>query len=312
MASTRLYTENRKNRQPNIDDFPANLKVWPVLLVAAERCGCGGAARLWHIAKHINPGGCGAIPAGSLRRYVLKGLSVKRAVYDAWLKRAELIGLLRRQGEYILITGIARAADLLGVDRINRPVFMNTGSLVRKGWFSYAWAAWLVSHNFTDRPVSRALLREMSGVSERNQRELERRADVKNIANYAVDTEWKADDLQGIRENQRQGAFAYKDFIGWRLPNSRQIEGIKAAPKGSTRRINRRLAAGKVDSLNTVERDPMVRLYCQNDKQFDKTIQKIRRLKNKVTDDLPLIVYLFGSNPHGFGLYSAQYESLQA
>ena len=304
MATNTSYNKNRLNVKPLYNEFPASIRVWPDLLITAEQRSSGGAARLWMIAKHINPGGCGVIPTKALRNYAVKGLGIKRAKYDTWLDRADLIGLLSRHGEYIRITGIARAAALLGVDRIRRPVYLDIGALVRPGWFSQVWAAWLKVNGFTDQPISRAALRELSGVSERNQRELERRAAVVNRANYAIDANLPADNLAGIRDFNHPGAFRYKNVIAWRLPNSREVnQDVDIAAKGSTRRTNKRLASWLSDLSNSVGR-ASVRLYNQNDKQLDKTTNKIRRLGCKGADDLPDQVYLLDGPGHRFGMYA--------
>jgi len=222
------------------------------------------------------------------------------------LDRALLIGLLQLHDGCITITGIAQSAHILGVDRVRQPVFMDACTMVRQGWFAHVWSAWLVSSGFTERPISRAALRALSGVSERNQRELERRAGVKNIANYAIDMNQKADNVPGIREFKHAGAFAYGENIAWRLPNSRNVQNIKAAPKGATRRINRQLAALRYGLVESVEQDPsMVRLYCKTDKQVKNTMTRIRQLGRKGKDDLPDMVYLFDGKGRGFGMYAA-------
>jgi len=305
MAIHKLYTKNRKIKQLN--NYPASIRIWPDILVSAVKNNAGGAARLWMIAKHINPGGCGVIPGKSLRHYALKGLGIKRAKYDAWLDRATMTGLLSRRDENIRITGIAQAAALLGVARIRRPVYQDIGALVRQGWFAQVWAAWLACHGFTDRPISRAKLRELSGVSERNQRDLERRADVVNLPNYAIDDSLPADNLAGIRDFHHPGAFKYKNVTAWRLPNSREIKNINQAAKGSTRRTNKRLAALHYGLVEKVGRD-LVRLYCKKDQQLKSTTKKIRKLDSKGRGNLPEILYLFdkkASKSRGFGIYAA-------
>jgi len=303
VATNQSYNKNRKNVKRLYNEFPVRIRIWPDLLIKANQRSIGGAVRLWMIAKHINPGGCGAIPTKALRHYT-KGLGIKRAKYERWLDGAILTGLLSRRDKNIQITGIARAAAILGVDRIRRPIYLDIGALVRSGWFSQVWAAWLKVNEFTDRPISRAKLRELSGVSERNQRDLERRADVVNLPNYAIDDNLPADNLAGIRDFHHPGAFRYKKVVAWRLPNSRKVnQDVNIAAKGSTRRTNKRLASWLSNSSNSVGRD-LVRLYCNTDKQLKNVTNKIRRLGRKGKDVLPDQVYLFDGPGHRFGIYA--------
>jgi len=308
MATKQSYNKTCKKVKSIDNQYPASIRIWPDLLIAANRNGDGGAARLWMIARHINPGGCGAIPTKALRNYAVKGLGIKRAKYDTWLDGAIRAGLLSRGDEKIRITGIALSAGLLGLNKIRRPVYLDIGALIRPGWFSQVWAAWLKVYKLTGRPISRAKQRELSGVSERNQRELERRAGVVNRANYAIDANLSADNLAGVREYKNHpGAFAYgykKKVIAFRLPNSREVnQNVNLAAKGSTRRTNKRLASLLPDLLTTVGR-ASVRLYCKTDKQLKETQNKIRRFGRKGIDDLPDQVYLFDGPGHRFGKYA--------
>jgi len=305
VATKQSYNKNRKNVKRLYYQYPASIRIWPDMLIKANQNSIGGAVRLWMIAKHINnPGGCGVLPTKELKRYAVKGLGIKRALYDTWLNGAILAGLLSKHGDNIRIAGMARAVLLIGLEKIKQPVYINIGALVRPGWFPQVWAAWLKVNGFTDRPISRAKLRELSGVSERNQRELERLAGVVNRANYAIDENLPADNLAGARDFHHPGAFRYKNVIAWRLPNSREVnQDVKIAAKGSTRRTNKRLAFLLSNSSNKAGRD-LVRLYNQNDKQLKNTKNKIRRLGRKGADDLPDQVYFYNGPGHSFGMYA--------
>jgi len=303
MAIHKLYTKNRKTEQPNFisPDYPAIMKAWPDILLAGAGTNAGGAARLWHLAKSINRG-CGVIPAKALRKYI-SFLGIKQPRYNRWLDHAFQLGLLEKNDRNIKIASIAKTAHILGVDHLSGAVQLKPVMLVKKGWTSWAWAGWLKIRNFTDRPISRATLRKLSGICERHQLELEKKSRVFNRHNYAIDYNRGADQLAGIRDYERQDAFVYQGHIAWRLPNSKEIKNIQVSKKGATRRNNNQLAALKGRAIKT-QRDPFIRIYNDTDKQFKQSLKTIRRLSGKGHDNLPNTLYCLESVVYGNGEYA--------
>ena len=274
--------------------------MYPDILLHAARGKNGGAVRLWFLAKHFNPGGCGVIPNKAFRHYVINDLKMKRGTYDVWLARALHIKLLERQGENLKLAGIARAAVILGVEYIEQPVDMPLDKLIKKGWLSWVWGAWLLCNGFT-RPISRAALRDLSGVPERNQRDYENRAGVINHANYAKHKGANTKEtFYHLKIEKGRPVFDHEGQTLERLPNSREIKNkhIQTAPKGRTRRVNSQLQ----DLLNIGGRDPkqtITRRYCQGEKQTGAALKRIMNLKNKGAHGLPDYVYQ-AANIKGF------------
>lgn len=280
------------NKDKNSQDTK-RIKIYPDLLLTAARGNNGGAAKLWTLAKFFNPGGCGAIPNKDFRQFAIKDLKIKRGTYDVWLARALHIKLLERSGDNLILTGYARAAVILGVDHVGRPVNIPLEKLIKRGWLSYVWASWLLSHGFTDKPISRAALRDLSGVPERNQIEYERKAGVINHSNYAkhegVDTK---EDFYHLAIEKGRPVFDHEGQTLERLPNSREIENehIRTAPKGRTRRVNSLLKDLSVNG----GRDPkqtITRKYCRGEKQAEQARKKIGRMANQGIRGLPDFIY---------------------
>jgi len=281
----------------NCQYIKTGVKIYPDLIIAGikDHNKNGGAVKLWTLARHFNqPGGCGYIPAKALRHYLINDLGVKRGVYDVWLSRALAIGLLERKDKdkNIKIVGLARAAAILKVDHIRRPEYIYIGKLIKKHWLAWIWAAWLESMRLLDRPISRAALRDISGIPERSQVDYERLARVINHANYAKHE--GAESKEAIFNLLMQGrpVFDNNGQTIERLPNSRDFEDsdIAPAPEGRTRRANSQLK----DLLNIGGQDPKKtkeRRYCQGGKQTEETLKKIARCKNKGGLDLVKWIY---------------------
>ena len=115
------------------------------------------------------------------------------------------------------------------------------------GWRANLWAAYLASLGDGKVTISRAKLRELSGVPERTQARWEGEAGVIARANYAV-SDRDASELTLEREFGRAGAFAWRDaasgqmVLSWRLPDTRIASGqLRSCASGRTRKINREL-----------------------------------------------------------------------
>jgi len=200
---------------------------------------------------------------------------------------------LERSGDNLKRAGLARAAVILGVEHVKRPVNMPLDKFVKKGWLAWVWAGWLLIQGHLDKPISRAALRDLSGIPERTQLEYEKKAGVINHHNFAkhegINTIEQFYDLSIIKGRP---IFDYQGQVLERLPNSRELgnEHIQAAPKGRTRRANSRLK----DLLNTGGQDhkqTITRRYCQGEKQAEAVLKRITNLKNKGAHSLPGWIY---------------------
>ena len=277
------------------------IKIYPDILIAAARGANGGAAKLWALAKHANPGGCGSIPNKALRQYVINDLGVWRGTYDVWFARALKIKLLERQDNNIKRTSVARAAVIVGAEHVKRPVYIDLSKFIKTGWLAGVWAAWLISNKLTDKPISRAALRVLSGIPGRCQLDYEKLAGVYNRHNYSkhegINTK---EAYYYLSQEKKRPVFDYQGQVMERLPNSREVndQSITLAPKGRTRRVNSQLK----DLLNIGGQDPkntITRLYCQGDKQTKATLKHIARQDIKGVPGLPEWVHK-KANKKGF------------
>jgi len=288
------------------------IRVYPDILLRASRNENGGAVRLWILAKNFNEGGCGVIPNKAFRQYVINDLKVKRGTYDVWLARAKHIGIFKieevgpieDQKQYYKLAGYARAAVIVGCDRLGRGEYLPLEKFIKKGWLGYVWATWIKSHRLEDRPISRRTMQELSGISERSQRLYDKQAGIETQANYAKDTtragsQGMVDYINEFEQDKiKSKAFLNNGEITWRLPNSYKTKDIEEAPKGRLRRINNQLQ----DLLNNGGRDPKsgnyVRRYCESDKQVKRSQKNIRKLGNKDIE-VPDFIYQL-SDKKGF------------
>lgn len=179
-------------------------------------------------------------------------LSLDPRKFRRWLREAERTGLLRvkpsRRGPLLILTGIERAAEILGCESLGpRPMSIPAELLIGSGWRANMWGAFLASLGDGKVTISRAKLRELSGVPERTQARWEGEAGVIARANYAV-SDRAAGGLEWERDFIRAHAFAWRDaasggrVIAWRLPDTRIASGLlRSCANGRTRKINREL-----------------------------------------------------------------------
>ena len=85
-----------------------------------------------------------------------------------------------------------------------------------------------------------------------------------------------------------------------RLPNSREINSqkIQAAPKGRTRRANSQLKDLSINGGRD-HKQTLTRRYCQGEKQAEKNLKRIGKLRIKDIPGLPDYIYQ-AANKQGF------------
>jgi hypothetical protein len=262
------------------------MKIYPDILLNAKNETDGGAIRLWSIAKHLNPGGCGAIPYKSLRKYSLTILKLKRGTFDIWISRAIYRGLITREGKNIKMASVAKVASLYGLKKISRPIYIGIARLINHGWSAYVWNGWLQSAGMMNKPRSRYVFETSSGIKPRTQLNYENKSNVINHANYAKHLEEASlENCWELKANQGRPIFLYcGKEIYERLPNTREsnIPDLKPASRGRIKRINSDLKRinqvrnlskyGGQDSLE------LMRIYCASREQKKSCLAKIRKL----------------------------------
>ena len=216
------------------------MKVYPSILVQAEtnRQPLGGY-RVWFLAKHWHKAS-GYIPAKKFKEY-LKELGIAKSSYHRWIKEAYDLGLFQKVDKLIKLASWTNASKLAGCKKLDNPVKIEVDQFIGAGWMSFVWAGFLKNH---EGIIARATLQELSGgVPERTQRYRERRAGVKNHANYASFGKVKDHPEQAYSVYGEQGYYQQAGEIRRRLPNSRTVpECIQQAKRGRKKKINRALA----------------------------------------------------------------------
>ena len=259
------------------------MKVYPSILSYAEANELPlGGFRVGFLAKDWDRGKAGIIPFREFKHY-LKGLGVAKSTYSRWIREAFNLGLFQRVSkELVKLASWDDFGFIAGCPAIERPAEIEIDKFINAGWLSFGWAGFLTNH---EGIIARATLQELSGgVPERTQRYRERRAGVKNHANYASFGKVKDHPEQAYSVYGEQGYYQQAGEIRRRLPNSRTVpECVQQANKGRLKWINRTLAALSCD---TAFRNVSVyRLYSDSYKQTKRIKQQDRKQDDRNKPD---------------------------
>jgi hypothetical protein len=234
-----------------------HVKFWPLMGVAAAKHGEGGAWQAWTLAKSLDKSGTGAIPMADLQALV-SDLGINPRTWQRWMAaacRLTLIHVRSNSPELISLASHAAAAVLLGCDDIGtRPASIRAGDLTGKGWRSYVWAAYEVTHG--GRPISRAKQEQLTGVPTRTQRAHDNQAGVDRRPHYAI-SDQPTDELTIVSElGNHKGAFKFYDkkhphgVLAWRLPDSRTTTAAESLQRGRSKKISKAIARLNFQRLN--------------------------------------------------------------
>jgi len=277
------------------------VRVYPELIFQAEKHNKPASAfRVYCLAKSWERGGSGFIPYRDFKHY-LKELGIPKATYSRWVSQALELGLFEKSGKCIRLVSWQAACRVAGCQRVDRAVFIDLDLFISKGWLSWCWAGFVSRF---DGMVSRLTLEQLTGVPERTQREHERKASVRNTANYASYGKPGQDPDRAIRLIDEPGHYAKDGELRRRLPNSRTVpEGIESAKKGRKSKINKALA--ELFSSGAASAKPDIyRLYSDNPKQTKRLIKRDR--KREAGKDRPGHIFEFVNRTiTGKGVYCA-------
>ena len=254
------------------------MKVFPSILVQAEANEQPlGGYRVWFLAKNWHKAS-GYIPSKKFKEY-LKELGIAKSSYHRWIKEAYDLGLFQQVGKLIKLASWTSASKLAGCKKLDNPVTIEIDKFISAGWASFVWAGFLKNH---EGIIARATLQELSGgVPERTQRYRERRAGVRNHANYASFGKVKDHPEQAYSVYGEQGYYQQAGEIRRRLPNSRTVPGcVQQAKKGRKKKVNKALAELFMSDA-TSSNCRVYRLYSDNYKQTKRIRQQDRK-----SDDL--------------------------
>ncbi|MCP4408694.1 MAG: hypothetical protein GY807_13195 [Gammaproteobacteria bacterium] len=154
-----------------------------------------------------------------------------------------------RTGGTLYLVNLARAAALLGCEKVGNPAVVSAKALVRRGWHEHVWAAYLVT---VSGPVSQKTKAEITGITPRTQRNYQ--VDIGEARqNYAA-LPLKADKAEGARAATGKQIFINSGGRAvQRLPDIRTVPAFISSTlnKGRTRKAQRQL--NHLNSLVTCE-----------------------------------------------------------
>lgn len=236
-------------------------KIWPQVGLASIRVKAGGAWRVWRLCHLMDTEGSGRVTRSELWEFI-DHLGIGGRKRRRWIGQAVKLGLIREHKEYYYFVNLARAAVILGCEKVGRPATVETAALVRAGWRSFVWSAYLVTLN--NRPVSQSRKAELTGVLERTQRYYQAGVPGTARLNFANRGSARAGRAEGLREVCGLCTFENKrGKVVQRLPDIRIVpfDISKTANRGRSRKAQKQV---NHFSFN-MERDPdkVLRLFCE-------------------------------------------------
>lgn len=294
-------------RSCNNMDYPDRVKIYPKLAFICQGYkGYGGAFRLYAFVRALDTAGMGKIDRNAARDYIVS-LGVSERTFRRWVKVAVEIGIIREiqkrvGGWWLVYVNMAEAAFKLGAhEQIGgRPIFVDAHELAGREWHIEAWSAYLTTTQC--RPISRRVMRDITGMAECTQRRYERKAGTQKRANYHVFEYLDATHLDGFKEFEHGGVFVHKlkdgrKVIAVRGPNIYLGNYEEIGRKGNSRKVNKRIrqfvSAMDDDSLPTTRqtlnygslrrnqdrRERLPRLYTETPKSCEKSWKSASRLE---------------------------------
>lgn len=232
-------------------------KLYPDIAQAILKNELSGAARLWLLLRQTDSNGQGWLRIDVERARLCDKQSA--AYFCGWRQFRNLLAqgegvFWTRDSERIWLRGVVAVARTLGVKRLQGcPVQLPlTAVYGGVGLFRAHLYASFHSGRTQTAPISRAQLRQQSGVAGRTQRHYDKRARVQRTRNVAVgqiatNVSWETTAWQ-----QGGGVFALKDqngrfgpphqtYIAWQMPNSYSGPHRRCG-RGRQKKVNQRLA----------------------------------------------------------------------
>ena len=247
------------------------ITVRPDIITKAKQAGLPVRAFwVWQFLKHHCKAG-GTIPEQVVKE-LLKATGFCRASRYKWISEAVKIGLLsllvgRKGITYYKIASWAEGAKIAGLDHVGKSVTIPLEMYLSGSWMRYIWTSYRLQVGGRDekvaklsrdhngeavltvierkaKPISRATLTEISGVSRRAQQYREKKAGVEQVENYLIGRRGMGYQPYGHdKEHPEHHVHCGEERL--RLPNSVKVQYvIKLSESNSrTRRINKALKA---------------------------------------------------------------------
>jgi hypothetical protein len=249
------------NQQPPL---PATLKLYPDIALGMLRNELAAPGRIWLLLRHMDREGKGVFRIVNLRRQLAGKQTALRVC--GWRQMRNLLrqgeGVFwQRDKERLWLRSAAKTAAGLGVGRLTGrpvalPVTVLLGSIgqVRAHLYASFHGSRIkeMRKGELQKPIARATLEQLSGITPQGQRLYEERAGVTVHRNYAVGEHSTPERHQERAWQQGRGVFQLVDhngrqgrkgsaYLAWQLPNSYHTT-YRQRPKGQQKRINRQLA----------------------------------------------------------------------
>jgi hypothetical protein len=235
------------------------VKLYPSLAIAFYNKHMVAAGRVWLLLRAMDAQGGGWVYADRAREQ-LTG-SGAWSIYT-WKRLRQVLnegeGKFWTRGDgRIWLHGAARVAQALDVDKLRgRPVALPISELldgiqrVRAAFY----ASFHGSRRDNSKPISRRVLRQVTGCPERTQQIYDKVAGVTAVNNIVISRQPYT--IEAAREaawRRGRAAFRFKGAVAWRLPNSFE-SAYDRLPKGRQRKVNSQLSLvnneGRANKLN--------------------------------------------------------------
>lgn len=279
---------------------PKTLKIWPNIGLASIQAKHTGAWRIWSLAKALDQEGVGIVSRFDLFQY-LSSLGVDIRNRQRWLLDAIETRLLieSKSNRVYYLTSTEKAAIALNCNQAGKSASVPTRKLVCPGWRSFIWAAHLTGYN--ERLVSQTLKCELTGVSDRTQRNYQKLLPESLRKNYSH-TRLNKGDIDQSKETTGRHFFKWRDKVYQRLPDIRLVprEVARSLPKGRSRKIQKAINASKQARQSAINNTSSlvgrgtgicIRIFCECAKEIKRSQKRIEKIvgqadQSGVPDDL--------------------------
>jgi len=272
------------------------VKIWPMFGLACLSFKRGGAFRVWTFAKHLDGAGGGVIDRKVLRAG-MQALRVKSHNVRRWIDDALQAGFMkehtyRKSGQRVyILAGLAGCVESVirpksvTCPRIGIPAYIPLEKLFKAGWKKYLWAGYLVT--LKERPASQKVKHDLTGMSPRTQRNLQRGVSTQ-VLNFA-ETDFTRDHLTGLNECSNYHYFVSPTgAVMQRLPDIRSVApdvaaiGIPCEERHGVRGRSRKVQS-QLNRSFQMQRTPrkMIRQFNENDKATRGALKHIAKQSAK-------------------------------
>jgi hypothetical protein len=248
---------------PSADAWPhgRTVRLHPSLALAFLRTGQTACGRLWLLLRALDADGRGWLSVSEVQAHLTRRDAAGRLCGPRQLRALLQQGrglFWQRDKTHIWLASAVQVAYRLGVARLSgRPlalpvtVLLQPIGLLRAHLYASFHSSRMGRDGTEGKPISRAALTAVAGVSRRTQHAYERRAGVRVRANIAIGPRLNSDQVETAVWRQGQAAFIWTDregeqgtpgqqYLAWRLPNSYRGPHHRLS-RGRQRQRNRQL-----------------------------------------------------------------------